>query len=282
MITCSARRLCHIILATLFLSSAGSLHAHPGADATLDHYSRRLAADPGDTEARLARVLVHIDAGHLEAAAKDLRQLENNGGKSYHYLWGLVEFRRDNPTGALAHLDAALAMQPTDWRAALLRGKIHQALGHEHRALADYKIAIDGQSYSDPGVIMASARLAQQLGNSEEALALLDLGMGNANPPPPLQLAAVDILVSQQRYNEAIKRLQTLVNHSPDNPQWHLRLARLQAANGRERSARQSLEHARRLAISRKPTPWRTRLMSEIARLERDIEPVPASAGADS
>ena len=111
----------------------------------IDDLGEAIALDPGDRAHLMRRVELHVQAGDMRLAEADCSQLIA-GDPTLVMAWygrALARRRIENLPGALADLDEALRLAPSNAEARATRGAIHLQRGDRDRARDDYRRALE-------------------------------------------------------------------------------------------------------------------------------------------
>lgn len=91
---------------------------------------------------RLERI--YPEMKNLKPAEEFLKQcVQSNSDPFTHLALARYLYNRNDPAGALTHIEAALKMEPNFWEARRVRGEIFLAQGKEEEALLDYREIIE-------------------------------------------------------------------------------------------------------------------------------------------
>jgi tetratricopeptide (TPR) repeat protein len=151
---------------------------HESAIAALERWAARAASDSSDRAAILARAgqAAHknlddpAEANRLYSAALDA---DGDCVAALRGLAGLCRDRGEIGRAARLTIDALASCDPEGERAAIAfeAGELHELLGDRAGAIAFYRDALDG----DPGLVAATARLAELLWQEEHYSELIVL-----------------------------------------------------------------------------------------------------------
>ena len=203
----------------------------------------------------MAAVQAAMESADLQAAEGRLAALSKH--QAAHGLIGpevqsaMLAARRNDPGGARAALDRAVALAPQSPRLRMLAGDLHLALGEPALAVPEYRQAL-ARWPRDPRLLNQLAHALAQVGTRqqhEEALAYTETAL--KQQPHYLLRAALldtraDLLFRLGRRAEALKayrELSTTVGGITTPEQWH-RLAELAREAGDAKLARKAYEEA--------------------------------------
>ena len=180
----------------------------------------------------------------------------------------LTGARRLDEAGAL--LDQLVAASPTNATVLLDRAHVLGLRGRTAEAVADFAKAIPLVIAPDVGLFLEPAHLLAKAGKLDDALAWLDRGLTALGPNPELALPAIELLLQQNRFADALVRADAMLGHTRRAAAWlALRGDILQQAGRREeagRAFRESLTALENLP----PTLRRTQANAELERQVRD------------
>lgn len=227
---------------------AALLHAQTRLDQTRNRISQaqtQLAADPGNTAARLDLAKAFYQQGNFRAAASELSTLLSFDPNSApaQFLLAEIHSAQNSPFEAIERYRAALARDPQLPGAQRQLGVALLRQGQTEAAITALQTAI-AQNPND-------AEAHFQLGSAYAQQESWDPALGHylqAAQLDPAHVAAQQRLgqwFSAQGYTEAaISSLQAAVQADPDNPQLRLQLGKAQQATGDLQAARDSYERA--------------------------------------
>lgn len=180
----------------------------------------------------------------------------------------LTGARRLDEAGAL--LDRLAAASPTNALVLLDRARVLGLRGRTAEAVADFAKAIPLVTAPDAGHFLEPAHLLAKAGQLDDALAWLDRGLAALGANPELSLPAIELLLQQNRFADALARADAMLVRSRRAPSWlALRGDILQQAGRREEAGhafRESLATLEKLP----PTLRRTQANAELERQVRD------------
>ncbi len=126
----------------------------------------------------------------------------------------------------------------------------------------------------NPGIYLSAAKLmsAQGTQGSKRALALLDRGIEDLGPLPPLQNLAIELELASGREEAALARLESMGQILGHGPHWQVEMAEmLLRLNQRERARAMALDASMQLQTLR-PTPARRKLALRAAALSQPLD----------
>ena len=251
------------------LLGARSVSAHPEIEAGLSRLNTAIAERPAEAELYLQRgelyarheEWVHAEANYLRAfeLAPQLPRLAQ--------ARGALELAASRPASALPLLDHALALDPKDAAALVLRARAHRALKAHAPALADFEAALALLSAPPPELFLERAALLP----AADAIRSLDEGIARLGAVVTLHLRALALEESIGRVDAALVRLDRLAAEAERKEPWLKRRGDLLAGAGRKTEARAAYSAAL-TAINALPawlreSPDTARLAAELAQL---------------
>lgn len=212
-------------------------------------FTRVLAAEPGDPEARRYLALVALRRGAAAEAATALEGLLAEGRDDVETRLDLayalrLEKRFDE---ALAALDAAAKAAPTDLRIHLARGATQLFAGESAAAAAtlrSYRALADDEA--QPATYYYCAALAEAVaGRAADAVALVEEGLVAHPASAPLLLLRGNLAEREADMAAAEAAYQQAAEEDPSLPQAHRNLGDMARRRG---ALHEALEHYRRAA----------------------------------
>jgi tetratricopeptide (TPR) repeat protein len=261
-----------MLVRVLLLSALGGvlrLEAHPEIETALERLNAQIAAAPGDAD-------LYLERGELYAKHSDWLAAEANYLVAAEFAprhpgiaraRGALALATGNPAAARVFLDAALADQPGDATARVLRARALTALPDRRAAVADYDAAIALVAAPAPELLLERAALL----DPPEALRSLDEGLARIGPAMSLHLRALALEESLGRIDAAVARLERIAAQSERKETWLKLQGDVLARAGRPGEARRAYAAALS-AVSDLPawlreSPECVRLARELARL---------------
>jgi predicted Zn-dependent protease len=223
--------------------------AHPDIDEALARLDGLISADPENAALYLQRGELQVKHNNLIAADADFQ----TAGKKSADLRGLDRARgelalaKGQDQQARLLLDRALALNPDDAEALVMRSRAHAALGDRASALADLNAALEKIPTPPPDLFLSRAALITE---PAEAIRGLDEGIDRIGAAPSLILRALVLEEAAGRIDAALARIDKVIAQSEANETWLKLRGDLLARAGREREARLAYTAARRAIAS--------------------------------
>ncbi|NQX02575.1 hypothetical protein HQ447_18105 [bacterium] len=217
---------------------------HGTHDERVELYSAKLLREPENVIARHELALAYVENGDWQMALAQLDAADRMKKPDSDLDFSITRARALAVGGQLAEaravLDAFLQKSPADALALLERARIFGSLKMPAECLADYRRAMAGLANPDPDVFleMADQLDARQL--HDEAIALIQKGLETQGQVPSLVLKALDLELAAARYDDALKRVDSMAKLMPRAEPWLAKRAAVLARAGRiEESARE-------------------------------------------
>ena len=274
--TSRVRRRASRVAAGLWLALALVLphvaFAHGTAHERIQALSAEIAISPTNAALYFQRGELLLQHGEWLPALKDFEETRRLSpalpGLELARARALTGARRLDEAGAL--LDQLVAASPTNAVVLLDRARVLGLRGRTAEAVADFAKAMPLVTVPDAGHFLEPAHLLAKAGKLDDALAWLDRGLTALGANPELALPAIELLLQQNRFDDALARADAMLVRSRRAPSWlALRGDILQQAGRREeagRAFRESLETLEKLP----PTLRRTQTNAELERQIRD------------
>lgn len=247
-----AGRVCRLLLA--------ALPKDPRPAAELARIAQD-ASDPVEAESRWhAALLAHPGQEPLVLGLARSLVAQHRFADGRALLEGLIgsEPDRTAPRTALVRLSLAegdLAAAERD-AAGLLLGEVHEAAGDFAAAARVY-----AEAAGEPGVLLASARLAARQGDLDRAQEAFTAILATAPGDVDARIGLAEVLAGAGHDAEAVAMAAEAMNLAPNRPRAHLARAAVAETAGRLDDARLALLEARAAM------PWRVEPLLHLAQL---------------
>lgn len=219
----------------------GVAHPHEGVHERVEAVEARVAAQPDRAVHRVALADAYRRAGRPDLALAELEEAARLD-PSDKALW-LVKAEAHRDLGELAEAEGAadrlLASGP-DFAGYALRADVRALRGRPLDALDDWDAAIALRV--TPDAVIARGRLAEDIGDLDRAAAGYRQGSGVA-----VRQALIEVELRRDRPDAAIAEADALLAANPDHPDWLLLRAHAHEVAGDAASAR--LDRERALAV---------------------------------
>ncbi len=210
-----------MILAAWILG-ASLAWSHAAIEKRLQDLNRRIAGEPARGDLVLERAELHrlhrdwpaalADYGLANALDPTLREVAFCRGRM------LLESGRAEE--ALTALDGFLSQVPEHLEGHLIRGRTLMRLGRPRKALGDYDWVVAHARRLTPELVLEQVSAAERATGPEEAIRLLDQGMGRIGSVITLERRAVEILRRAGQFGEAIGRVRRILARLGRKERW--------------------------------------------------------------
>ena len=237
-----------IALAVVLLCAPSAL-AHVAPAEHIHDLDGAIEARPTDGALHLRRGELHREAGRFEAALADYARaaelLPDDAVVEFCVGRALLESGR--AAAALPHLEGYLGCRPDDVQARRLTAEALALQGRVVEAVRvlDETIALHDPHRPPPPELFLKRAALLQLSDPGAALASLDEGLDWLGPVVTLELAAIDIALAQREWDEALRRVDAVLDRLVRRETWLVRRAEILESAGRSAQARRVWVQAR-------------------------------------
>lgn len=255
------------VLAALSLACACVAHAHPELEAALSRLNPLIAAQSGNAE-------LYLERGELYAGHEDWVQAEANYQRAAELApdlprlarcLGTLAFKTGDYAAARTHFDRAVATDPADGEALILRSRVRSVLQDRTGALTDLESALARIANPRPELFLERAAL---LPDPRQAVASLDAAIARIGPALTLQLRALELEEAAGLTDAAVSRAIALSRQTERRDLWLKRAGDILARGGRPEDARSA--YAAALAALETLPDW-LRESPDVAALAADL-----------
>lgn len=216
--------------------------AHGTAEENTAALDREIASRPGDPSPHIRRAMIGLETGAWQAALADA-ELAVRKGASRDVLdllcaKALIAGGKLDAAGRV--LDGFISAHPHLAEPRLTRARLERRLQHRAEAVAEFRAALSLTETVEPDLFVELAGWLVSDRKTDDALALLDQGVKRTGAVASLAVKALEIEVSQGRFEEALRRIDILQDRAPRAEPWMARRAALLARAGHEREAREA------------------------------------------
>lgn len=248
---------CALLCGACAVTAAG--FAHPGQHDQLEQINRHIEEAPAEQALYIQRGVVYSESGEYDRALADYHRAQTLGPPVLvSFELGVLRYRQGEYQRASDHLERYLQRFPDYAPAYEYLARIARDAGDPDTAIAHFETYFRLQERPNPGLYLSAAKIMEETGRPEQALAMLDQGLAKLGVIPQLQRQAIRLELFRQRPDLAIARLETLRDMLRDNPQWKLDMAELLWIAERREEAIELLGAARSELLVLRPTPART------------------------
>ena len=246
------------VILLLIMLSPCALFAHGDVHGQILEITDQIAKSPTNSELFLKRGELHRVHQDWDAAHADFDHAFalNPKIETIDFSKGRLFLDANWPLSAKISLDRFLSKYTNHVEALVLRARAQAKLEMRIAAVADYTRAIGLSSESRPELYIERAQaLATDSGSSaKEAVKGLDEGIKKLGPLVTLELCALDIEVKEKQYDDALKRLDTVMAKAPRKETWLARKGEILEQAGRTKEAREAYASALKAMDTLPPT----------------------------
>jgi len=255
------------------LSLGQSASAHPGASATIDHYSHEIEDDPKNQRLYILRGIAYSNDGGYDDALADFKRAEKLGDAVLVSCdLGVLSYRKGELDTALGYLDRYLERYGDKGRGYCLeyRARARRDSGDRAGSIRDFRRVIELEPRPNPGLYVSVATMLAESGETgiDAALAILDEGIAKLGLNPQLQHQAIELELTRKRPDRALARGEALRSILGDSPEWKVDMAELYLSGGKSAEADGMLKDAKAQLQGLRKTPARLKLQERITALE--------------
>ncbi len=200
-------------------------------------YSAKLQRDPADVNARHELALAYVENGDWQLALSELRIADRlntpESGLDFSVTRARALVIGGRIEAAREVLDTFLKKSPDHAAALLERARILDTLKMPEDSLADYRKALEFSVNPEPDLFleMADKLVARQC--NDEAIRLIQKGIGTKGEVPSLVLKAMALEIAAGRFDDALKRVDSMAKLMPRAEPWLAKRASVLAQAGR-------------------------------------------------
>jgi tetratricopeptide (TPR) repeat protein len=260
-------------LALLLLLLAGPALAHGPFHERIAAANERVARQPGNPEALVARGELFREHGDYDLALADFAEAARVApATDVDLLRGRTLLDAGRAHQALVHLDRWLARHPDGAAGFVERARAHEVVAARAEAADDYQRAVELTPRPSPDEYLRRMRLQLAAGRPEAALGGLDEGIGRLGPIVSLEQPAIELELAGRRWEEALLRLEKLAAQSPRKESFLERRGQILLQAGRRAEARQAFRAALDAIAALPPAQRETPAIAELrARLRKEL-----------
>ena len=209
--------------------------AHGTHDALMKQANEELAEQPTDGGKWYKRALLQFDHEDWPESLSDLEKTEELAPGAFPVLWmrGQISDKQGKPTEAKARFDEFLSSSPTHWGALASRARVEVKLGLHDAALEDYRQVLANNPKPEPEIYNEVAQALAARNLTDEALVVLENGGSRLGSISSLQMRALEIEVSAERWDAALVRVDAIQKSALRPEPWMMKRASIFAAAGR-------------------------------------------------
>ncbi len=243
------------------------LCAHPGAEASLAHFTQEIQAKPGEQSLYIQRGIAYSNDGQYPQARADFEQAEKLGNPILvAFDFGVLHYRMGNFDAARRSFDNYLQQFPNHAQCLEYRARLLRDAGDYPAAVADFKQVFKLLQRPNPGHYVSVAEMLSSTGADgiDQALEIIDQGNEKLGITPQLQQYAIKLELARKQPDKAIERLRTLEPILGKSPGWKVDMGELMLQVGQPERAAALFEEASLQLDTLRKTPARLKLRARI------------------
>ncbi len=251
-------RMLQLLLLCVLYVHNGNAFAHAGHEEQLLRINRAIEQQPDDQALYIRRGSIYSGNRQFDDAIANFEHAERLGpGVLVAFERGVLYYRMGDFERATAYFNQYLEQFPQAAHAYEYRAWAARDTGNYQQAIADLNNYFDVLEKPHPGNYIAAANMLHDMQQTEQALQLLDKGMGKIGLTPQLQRRAIELELERDQVSNAIARQDSLRKPLNANPLWKLQMAELLLQDKRDEAARKMAQQAENELLELRPTPAR-------------------------
>ncbi len=257
-----------LILSHLILVAHGDMHEQ------IQELTKQLEKQPENAVLYVQRGLLWQAHGSYIDAKDDFQKALNLNENLHlvHLHLGQAYLGQEKPDSALFSIQSYIAHFPNNAVGLLTRGEAYFDLEKYDLSAKDYETAIGLKGEKAAVQDYMSWAEAEKL-TGGDAVACLEQGMDHLGNLITLQQKALDYEIQAQQYDQAVSRIETVLNGLQRKEVWLVKKAEVLLLAGDNVGAKEALEQAKFAIEYLKPRAKNTeamkRLMSRIGEMEK-------------
>ena len=246
------------LVALFFASSLPRSFAHTSYSTQIREVTEELGSKPNDPDLLVRRGILHFLNGAWQKAMNDFGAAERAGANVENVLSFLraktilgqvndAKFSGNTVARlgtALNDIDMHLKSHPNRPEAVRVRAEILAKLGRRKEAIVTHARLLNANLKLSPAFFTRHADMLASDGRVTEAVGVLDEGISRKGDLVVLQKKVIDLQIKNRNFDEAIERLDTLIETSPRKDVYLARKADVQLMAGQAAEAKASYEAA--------------------------------------
>ncbi|MBC8128447.1 MAG: tetratricopeptide repeat protein [Gloeobacteraceae cyanobacterium ES-bin-144] len=219
----------------LLCALAPQSEAHGTHSSLMARVDERLVEKPEDGGLWFQRAVLQFEHEDHAAAAVDFAKAEKFAPGEYAVLWwqGRISEAQGNLAEARTAFDAYLSQVPNHWGALASRARVNLKIGNTGPALDDFRAALENCKDAQPDLIQEVAQALASNKRTDEAVAVLEIGMSRLGPIPSLQLNLLEVEANAERFDSALARVEGFQKAAVRPEPWMQKRASILARAGR-------------------------------------------------
>ena len=257
---------------TLALALPHAAFAHGNAHERIQALSAEIANSPTNATLYFQRGELLLQHGEWLPALNDFEAARGLSpalpGLELARARALAGARRLDEAGEI--LDRLVTARPTNAIVLLDRARVLGLRGRTAEAVADFTKAIPLVTAPDAGHFLEPAHLLAKAGKLDDALGWLDRGLTALGANPELALPAIELLLQQNRFDDALVRADAMLVRSRRAASWLALRGDILQQTGRRDDAGRAFRESLATLENLPPTLRRTQANAELERQVRE------------
>jgi Tfp pilus assembly protein PilF len=265
----------HLLFALLFCT--GQALAHGSLHNQIQDLTKTMQREGRSAKLLVQRGRLHLEHGNNMSATQDFMsalKLDPRERSANYYL-AEQAFNQKKLPEARRYAEKFLAMLTGEpgaiVRGQSLYGEILSAQGEYRAAGAAFRIALDQAAEPSPEHYLHLAEAQGKAGATAEALASLDEGMRKLGMLTVLEDKSISLNIESKAWDDALSRLEAMIQRGQGLPELYLRKARILQAAGRQPSVQvavqEGLASIDQIPAARRETPAMKQLQADLLAL---------------
>jgi predicted Zn-dependent protease len=228
-----------IVVLLLTSVSLQEVVAHAEIHEMIEALDRQIEKNPDTIKLYLMRSRLHADHHDFKKALADLAVAEKFDPKaaSYPLLRATVLFESGKPDAAHSMLKGWLETHPDDSDGWILKARILDSQGSGDASADAWCKGLTYCSKPTPELIFQHADAHQKCNDLSAALCAIDSGLSKLGPILALQQRAIELELEQGLFDQALKRVDTMLQNRTNPGVLYFTRARILEAAGRSDEA---------------------------------------------
>jgi tetratricopeptide (TPR) repeat protein len=268
-----------LLLIVCFAALPLATYAHGDLLQQITAVTTQLEKQPGNVELLLRRAELRRLHGELGVGLRDCALAEQLqlGPSVIQFIRGKILNDAGRYAEARTSLDRFLEIQPKNAEALTTRARILMTLSFPEKATADYSAAIALSTTAEPDLFLERAQAWEAANQPHRALTGLDDGIAKLGPIASLELAAIELELQLEKFDNSLARVDALATQSQRKEGWLKLRGEILECAGRREEAQASFQKAM-AAIEKLPSRFkedgackklRVEVVTALARLSR-------------
>ena len=196
--------------------------------------NERITTHPQDSQLYVQRAELYSEHEEWTKAFTDYDMAEKlNPQLETGLLRAKALLAAGHSRGSLMLLNNFLNRHPVQPQALVCRARVLLKLERQAEALSDYREALCHTEIPEPDLVLEFADTLATLGRAEEAVQVLNMGIGKLGCLPAFVLRAIELEIALKNFEAALARVDVMRQNAPRPEPWMARQASVLAQAGR-------------------------------------------------